>query len=367
MRRQRQRQRKRPYSQRRYLEKQSYLNLSENACLRRLRFQKEVIDEICQLIKADLQPSNTIRNALSIEVKVTAALAFYASGSFQASTGDICHISQHAAHCCIRQLTEALYARRMDFVSFPMPREAQTKRTLGFARNVDLPKVQGAIDCTHIALKTRLKNADVFRKRKGFHSLNVQLVVVHNQTIMTVNATFPGNIYDVHILCESTIPDLFANQPEGHGWMLGDKRYGLSSWLMTHLHNPVTEAQKQYNESHIVTHNIVEKTIGVLKKRFRCLDHSGGSLQYHPDQVVEFIVVCCMLHNLVIKRGQVMPDRAASPRPEGGETEEPAGEDVEEEGAEEDAGEYIAEGNQPGNLTPVPTPPPEEQWQLHGC
>uniref|UniRef100_UPI00398EC968 putative nuclease HARBI1 n=1 Tax=Pristiophorus japonicus TaxID=55135 RepID=UPI00398EC968 len=290
--------------------------------MRRLRFQKEVIDEICQLIKGDLQPSSTIRTALPIEIKVTVALSFNASGSFQASAGDICGIAQHAIHCSIHQVTEALYARRMHFINFPMTREAQTRRALVFSRIANFPNVQGAIDCTHIAQKVPLQNPEVFRNRKGFHSLNVQLIVDHNQIIMT---------------------------PEGHGWMLRDKRYGLASWLMSPLRNPITEAEKRYNESHIAIRNIVKKAIGVLKQRFKCLDHSSGSLLYHPNQVPEFIVVCCMLHNLAIRRGHQMPDGSAALPPEGGEAEEPEGEEQEEEEAWED--------NQPGDEAMVPQPP----------
>uniref|UniRef100_UPI00398E4DAD uncharacterized protein isoform X5 n=1 Tax=Pristiophorus japonicus TaxID=55135 RepID=UPI00398E4DAD len=74
--------RRRPYPQRIFREKRSYLDLTDPQCVRRLHFQKEVINEICQLIKADLQPSTINITALSAEMKVTAALSFYACSSF---------------------------------------------------------------------------------------------------------------------------------------------------------------------------------------------------------------------------------------------------------------------------------------------
>uniref|UniRef100_UPI00398F0038 putative nuclease HARBI1 isoform X3 n=2 Tax=Pristiophorus japonicus TaxID=55135 RepID=UPI00398F0038 len=363
-RRARRRRGRRPYSQRVYREHRSYLQLSEAQCLRRLRFRKEVVTEICQLLQADLQPTSSIRTALPVEVKVTAALAFYASGSFQASAGQICSISQHAAHCCIRQVTAALYARRLDFINFPMTKKAQNERAVGFAQIAGFPKVQAAIDCTHIALRAPLEEPEVFRNRKGFHSLNVQIICDHTQHIMAVNAQYPGSIHDAFILFESSVSYLFERQPQGQGWVLGDKSYSLATWLMTPLRNPQTEAEYRYNDSHVATHNIVKKTIGILKQRFRCLDRSGGCLQYSPQQVAEFTVVCCMLHNLAIMRGQDLPLGTEGPRGEEDEEEEDEEEEDEEEEDydEDDYDEEVDE--QPGD---DPMLPPPSQGKPHGA
>uniref|UniRef100_UPI00398E9D58 chloride channel CLIC-like protein 1 isoform X2 n=1 Tax=Pristiophorus japonicus TaxID=55135 RepID=UPI00398E9D58 len=74
------------------------------------------------------------------------------------------------------QVTAALYTWRNDFIKFPMTAQAIHDRAVGFSRIAGFPKVQGCIDCTHIALRATLKNAELFRNRKGFHSINVQLM-----------------------------------------------------------------------------------------------------------------------------------------------------------------------------------------------
>ena len=38
--------------------------------------------------------------------------------------------------------------------------------------------------------------------------------------------------------------------------------------------------------------------------RFRCLDRSGGTLQYSPQNVTAFFVACCVLH-ISMNRGCV--------------------------------------------------------------
>uniref|UniRef100_UPI00398F43E6 putative nuclease HARBI1 n=1 Tax=Pristiophorus japonicus TaxID=55135 RepID=UPI00398F43E6 len=258
------RRRSRPYPPRNLSAKRSYLDLTERLCGRRLRFKKEVLNEIYQLIKADLQPSSTYITALSVEEKVTAALSFYASGSFQSSAVDICCISQHAAHTSIHQVNDALYAHRMDFIKFPMTTEAQSERVLGFCMHRRLPKDSGCYGLYPYCNESTITEA--YQNRKGFHSLNMQLVCDHLQRIMAVNANFSGSIHDAHISHESTVSDLLKSQPQGKWWLLGDKEYGLATWLLTPIRNPWTQAEQRYKKSHIVTRNIIEKTIGELKQ-----------------------------------------------------------------------------------------------------
>ncbi len=37
---------------------------------------------------------------------------------------------------------------------------------------------------------------------------------------------------------------------------------------------------------------------------FRCLDKSGGTLQYSLQKVAAFFVACCVLHNIVLRHGR---------------------------------------------------------------
>ena len=40
---------------------------------------------------------------------------------------------------------------------------------------------------------------------------------------------------------------------------------------------------------------MVERTIGLLKGRWRCLDATGGKLSYKPDKVCQIVRVCAVL------------------------------------------------------------------------
>lgn len=66
---------------------------------------------------------------------------------------------------------------------------------------------------------------------------------------------------------------------------------------MTPILRPTTSAEKKYNEAHIKTRNCVERCIGLLKGRWRCLQRG---LNYSPKRVSKIVLVCAVLHNLCI-------------------------------------------------------------------
>ncbi|KAJ1091183.1 hypothetical protein NDU88_004310 [Pleurodeles waltl] len=132
--------------------------------------------------------------------------------------------------------------------------------------------------------------------------MNVQMVCLADQYISHVNAMFPGSVHDAYILWNSSIPYVMGQLQRHSVWLLGDSGYPNLSWLLTPVRNPLTRAEERYNEAHGRTRMVIERTFGLLKARFRCLHMTGGSLFYSPKKVCKFIVACCMLHNLALRR-----------------------------------------------------------------
>lgn len=50
----------------------------------------------------------------------------------------------------------------------------------------------------------------------------------------------------------------------------------------------------------------MERTIGLLKGRFRCL-LVHRVLNYHPDKVARIVIACCILHNICNRAGLPAP------------------------------------------------------------
>lgn len=118
--------------------------------------------------------------------------------------------------------------------------------------------------------------------RKGYHSINAQIVCDADLTITNCMIKWPGSKHDSYILRQSQLcADFEAGRYPGK--LLGDSGYPLRSWLMTPYLNPANRGQERYNVAHIKTRNIktrntVERCIGVLKKRWACL-HRGDYMK----------------------------------------------------------------------------------------
>ncbi|RXM31064.1 hypothetical protein EOD39_7295 [Acipenser ruthenus] len=79
------------------------------------------------------------------------------------------------------------------------------------------------------------------------------------------------------------------------GWLIGVNGYPLKQWLLRLLLNPTTPA-----EGIIVpfkcARTVIERTFGILKMLFRCLDVCGGTLQYTPQKKLELVEPSGWIH-----------------------------------------------------------------------
>ncbi|TWW66911.1 hypothetical protein D4764_20G0009430 [Takifugu flavidus] len=53
---------------------------------------------------------------------------------------------------------------------------------------------------------------------------------------------------------------------------VGDRGYALAPWLLTPLTNPQTPQEILFNQMHARSRSTIERTIGILKGRWMCLD-----------------------------------------------------------------------------------------------
>lgn len=143
-----------------------------------------------------------------------------------------------------------------------------------------------------------------------------------------MNSRYPGATHDSSIwkscVVYAHMVDEHNTNPDNKTWLLGklcfnifhceqifilfystgDSGYPLQPWLMTPVMNPRTDAEKHYNKMHAKTRSKVERCIGVLKNRFRCL-LGERKLLYSHQKASKIIVSCVVLHNYMNNRGDL--------------------------------------------------------------
>ncbi|KAJ1165047.1 hypothetical protein NDU88_005477, partial [Pleurodeles waltl] len=82
-----------------------------------------------------------------------------------------------------------------------------------------------------------------------------------------------------------------------------DSAYAPRPWILNPYLTPSNETERRYNSAHRRTRNVIERTFGLLKTRFRCLHRSGGALQYAPITAFKIVGACAILHNIATRRG----------------------------------------------------------------
>lgn len=69
--------------------------------------------------------------------------------------------------------------------------------------------------------------------------------------------------------------------------------WGLKTWFLTPLAKPTTPQEVRYNLKHACVHWVVERTIGLLKSCWMCLDAAGGMLLYRPEKESDCFSMLC--------------------------------------------------------------------------
>jgi len=237
----------------------------------RFRFRREDIIYLCDMIADDIDHPMPRKGSLPPLMQMMVALRFYASGCFQIVIGDIFGIDRSTVSRIIERVSRAFNERLNEFVQFPTQEEAP-KVMADFYKQANFPNVVGCLDCTHVRITAPSENEAEYVNRKGYHSINCQLICNADLIITNCVVNWPGSVHDSRILRGSNVWEVFERVPRPlPGILLGDSGYPLREWLMTPYTDPNTRPKERYNGAHRTTRSTIERTNGVLKKRWHCL------------------------------------------------------------------------------------------------
>ena len=131
-------------------------------------------------------------------------------------------------------------------------------------------------------------------------------------SITSIDVGNPGKAHDAMVFKRSDLwvgsggrVDHLIAKPEYH--LLGDGAYPTKVYLLKPFRDDgdLTRAQRKFNNVHAAVRSVVERGIGRLKGRFRCLHFLDVR---SPEKAKKIIAACCVLHNFALKNNDITED-----------------------------------------------------------
>ncbi len=245
---------------------------------------------------------------IPMTVQFCSVLNFYASGSYQRRVGSdaFAMMSQSMVSKCVRAFSYQITTKLMDrFVQFPQSVGEIEVLHNELQQHADYPGAFAFVDGSLIGLAAVSHSSEhAYVSRKSTHAINTQFVCDVRMRFLSVNARYPGSTHDSLIWRASLVNASLRRHCNemGKNWcyyMLADNGYPLQPWLLKPYDSPNTPAKILYNRNHRKLRSLIERAIGLLKARFRCL-LIERKLRYDPLISGYIIYACTVLHNFLI-------------------------------------------------------------------
>jgi len=108
--------------------------------------------------------------------------------------GDTFGIHKTTVCRIIHSVSQAIASLRKKYIAFTATQEERLQVMNNFYANSGMPGTIGAVDCTHILIQSPGgDDAEIYRNRKGYFSVNVQMIADYSLTITDVVARWPGS------------------------------------------------------------------------------------------------------------------------------------------------------------------------------
>lgn len=271
---------------------------------KRFRLSKGSVRYVLNLITDNIKPMTARNRSISAMNQLLITLRFYACGTFHINIGDHFNVTKATVSRIVHKVSHTIARLRNRFIKMPQSLQKRREICAAFYSIAGFPNVIGAIDGSHIRVQSPGgRAAETFRNRKGYFSFNVQVICDAHLNIMDVVARWPGSAHDSHIFNNSLVRARLENNEFDDKYLLGDKGYPCRRYILTPVHNPETRAQRRYNSAHIATRNTIERTFGVLKRRFPCL---SVGLRVSVNKAIPIIIATCILHNICRSRNDMI-------------------------------------------------------------
>ncbi|XP_030266715.1 putative nuclease HARBI1 [Sparus aurata] len=168
----------------------------------------------------------------------------------------------------------------------------------------------GAIDGCHIRI---VPPAEPQKRscinRKLFPSIILQGMCDAKGSFLDVYIGQPGSVHDALVLRRSPMYSQALYPPAGY-FLLGDGGYPCLQRpvaIMTPYRQPVaSQVEGRYNRHHARARNVIERTFGILKTRWRSI--FLRALEIRPVFAPKVVGACCVLQNICVAAHDILEE-----------------------------------------------------------
>ncbi|XP_042275403.1 putative nuclease HARBI1 [Thunnus maccoyii] len=135
-------------------DQQDLLGDDDEWLISQFRLPQAVLLDLSAVLGSALQRSNHRNQAVPLPLQVLTTLGFLATGTFQRELADRSGISQPTFNRVMTDVLGGIIGLLHLFIKFPYTVGEQANKKAQFAAVSSFPNVIGAIDCTHVSIRT---------------------------------------------------------------------------------------------------------------------------------------------------------------------------------------------------------------------
>ncbi|KAK6017277.1 transposase, IS4 family, partial [Ostertagia ostertagi] len=272
-----------------------YETLSDVEFKKDYRFSRKVFFDICKIVAEDMRRESAREVDLTVADQVAIGIHLLGRNVMQSDEARITGCHQTTVSRVLMGFVQALNRRAHQYIFWPTEEEnIQIRRS--FYRKYRLPGICGIIDGTHCRILKPSIAAEDYVCRKGFHSLNVGVIVDYEGRVRWACARWPGSAHDSRVFKTSA---LYAQLRSGEcgGVLIGDAAYASETFLLKAINAPKNAHEIRYNNAICAARARIECAFGVIKRQFHILH---GECRYSPEKASQIVIACFVLRNIAI-------------------------------------------------------------------
>ncbi|VFQ91423.1 unnamed protein product [Cuscuta campestris] len=298
------------------------------------KMSRKTFEYICSLVKDQMMlksASHLFTNGkpMSLHEQVALAVRRLCSGNSLIVVGE----SFGAHHSTVSQVTwrfvEAIEEVGAHHLRWPSSEPEMDRVKSKFEQMRGLPNCCGAIDTTHVTMlvSSSERTADVWLDEMGNHSMILQAIVDPEMRFRDIVTGLPGKMDNASVLQTSTFfklckkgkrlsgkkVKLFGEAEMGE-YIVGNSGFPLCPWIMTPYQGKELSGPKaEFNKKLYATRVVARRALARLKGVWKMIQ--GNMWRPDKHKLPRFILVCCILHNIIIDmEDEVSDDEIPLPR-----------------------------------------------------